>query len=203
MRSAWIYAAIVSAMLDLGVPLGVCAQLTPSETSEILEAHNRWRAIHQAAPLRWSDELARYAQAWAETLVRRYPGRLLHSEDHKGVRPEAGDLGYGGWGENLYWGSALLWPDGRREAELDLAPQDVINSWGNEVEWYDFGTGRCSPRAEDGCGHFTQMVWMGTTAVGCGRAIGADQSQVWACSYDPPGNYEGEHADNVRRPTGL
>jgi hypothetical protein len=198
MRPAWIYAAMVAGLLGSRPPLEVRAQLTPSQATGILEAHNRWRAFHSAAPLGWSDELARYAQAWAETLVRQHPGKLLHSESSDGVRPEAGDLGYGGWGENLYWGSALLWSDGRREAQLDLAARDVVDSWGREVEWYDFDTGRCSPQGEDGCGHFTQIVWMGTTTVGCGRAIGADRAQVWVCSYDPPGNYVGEHADNVR-----
>ena len=202
MRPAWIYAAIFAVLLGLGTPLGTRAQLTPHQAEEILEAHNRWRALHQAAPLDWSDELARYAQAWAERLVRQHPGLLLHSEDSGGVRPEARDLGYGGWGENLYWGSALRWSDGRREAKLDLAAGDVVNSWGNEVEWYDFGTGRCSPQAEDGCGHFTQMVWIGTTTVGCGRAFGADKAQVWVCSYDPPGNYDSDHAHNVRPPRG-
>jgi hypothetical protein len=34
--------------------------------------------------------------------------------------------------------------------------------------------------------------------VGCGRAFGADSAQVWACSYDPPGNWEGEYPSNVR-----
>jgi hypothetical protein len=198
MRPAWIYAAMVAVLLGSGTSLEVRAQLTPPQAAEILEAHNRWRARHQAAALGWSDELARYAQAWAEALASRHPGLLLHSEDIKGVRPEASALGYGGWGENLYWGSALLWSDGMREAQLDLAAQDVVNSWGNEVEWYDFSTGRCSPQAEHGCGHFTQMVWIGTRTVGCGRAIGADKAQVWVCSYDPAGNYDGEHADNVR-----
>jgi hypothetical protein len=186
------------AALGLWIPDAVRAQLSPPEAAGILEAHNRWRALHQAAPLDWSDELARYAQAWAETLARDHPGLLLHSEDRNGVRPEASDLGYGGWGENLYWGSALLWSDGRREARLDLAAGEVVDSWGNEVEWYDLETGVCSPLAEHGCGHFTQMVWIETTTVGCGRAFGADRSQVWVCSYDPPGNYDGEYADNVR-----
>ena len=191
---------MVAVSLGLSTPPRALAQLTTPAAAGMLEAHNRWRALHHAAPLIWSDELARYAQAWAETLVSRHPGLLLHSESRDGVRPEAAELGYGGWGENLFWGSALLWSDGRREAKLDLTPQHVVDSWGNEVDWYEFGTGQCAPRAEHGCGHFTQMVWIGTTTVGCGRAIGADKSQVWVCSYDPPGNYESEHADNVRPP---
>lgn len=181
----------------LGLAAGAGAQLAGGESGAMLEAHNEWRTAHQAGPLRWSDELARYAQAWAETLVTRHPGLLLHSGDGTGVRPEARELGYGGWGENLYWSSPIQWSDGRVEAKRDLAPKAVVDSWASEVEWYDFATGRCSAPPNNGCGHFTQVVWKETTTVGCGRAFGADSAQVWACSYDPPGNYVGEYGTNV------
>ncbi len=194
MRFPWTLLATASALVGCTVPVGLAAQI---ESDEILEAHNEWRALHRVAPLSWSDELAQYAQAWAETLVTRHPGLLLHSEDGNGVRPEAHRLGYGGWGENLYWGSAIRMSDGRREAKRDLPARHVVDSWGNEAESYDFATGLCSPQAPEGCGHFTQIVWKETTRVGCGRAFGADGAQVWACSYDPPGNYAGEFELNV------
>ena len=50
-------------------------------------------------------------------------------------------------------------------------------------------------------GHFTQVVWRGTTAVGCGRSQ-CNGLDVWICQYDPPGNVEGQYRDNVR-PTGC
>ena len=197
MRASWIGRIASALLLSLALPTGLGAQLTAREGEAMLEAHNRWRAEHQAPPLAWSSELARYAQAWAETLVRRHPGELLHSDDGTGTRPEAKELGYGGWGENLYWGSAVRWTDGRTEAKRDLPAEHVVDSWGSEVEWYDFVSGECSPAAEHGCGHFTQMVWRTSTHVGCGRAFGSDDAQVWACSYDPPGNFVGEHQENV------
>jgi len=163
----------------------------------VLEAHDRWRARHQAEPLGWSKELARYAQAWAEVLVTRYPGRLVHSDDGRGALPEARELGYAGWGENLYWSSAVRWSDGAREARRDLPPSEVVDSWAGEVRWYDFATGACSAPSGEGCGHFTQVVWKESRSVGCGRAFGADSAQVWVCSYDPPGNWEGEYLGNV------
>jgi pathogenesis-related protein 1 len=189
---------LVGALPCLSLPGPVTAQLSPREAEDALGAHNRWRALHRAGPLTWSEELARYAQAWAETLAQRHPGLLLHSEDGGGVRPEARSLGYGGWGENLYWASPLTWSDGTTQAQRDVTPEAVVESWADEARWYEYRSGRCSPQAPHGCGHFTQVVWVETTRVGCGRAFGADSAQVWACSYDPPGNWDGEHERNVR-----
>lgn len=176
-------------------------ELSPEE-DQILAAHNRWRARHQVPPLAWSPDLARYAQAWAEVLVTSFPGLLLHSEGADGVRPEAERLGYGGWGENLSWTSAVRWSDGQVELRTDWTPETVVDGWGSEVVWYDFATGDCAPDADPGCGHFTQLVWRGSATVGCGRAVGDDKAQVWVCSYDPPGNWTDEYTENVRPPTG-
>jgi len=46
------------------------------------------------------------------------------------------------------------------------------------------------------CGHYTQVVWSGTTHVGCAAAIDAscEWAQVWVCQYSPPGNYMGQTA---------
>ncbi|KAF2220137.1 hypothetical protein BDZ85DRAFT_267238 [Elsinoe ampelina] len=63
-------------------------------------------------------------------------------------------------------------------------------------------------------GHFTQVVWKDSTKVGCATwrcksvkdgagnpmssAYGGD---VTYCNYQGPGNYGGEYANNVGRPT--
>lgn len=194
-------ASFILALVHLAATAGdLSGQATPVEPQALLEVHNRWRAEHRAPPLEWSEELARYARGWAEVLVSAHPGRLLHSEDGAGVRPEARALGYGGWGENLYWAGPLTWSDGRREPRTGLTAEEVVTSWASEERWYDFATGACAPEADPGCGHFTQVVWMATTHVGCGRAFGGDGAQVWVCSYDPAGNWDGEYRENVLRP---
>lgn len=52
----------------------------------------------------------------------------------------------------------------------------AVNSWYNEVKDYNFNAARPfqdnwnQPKQ---IGHFTALVWKGTTSMGCGRALGA------------------------------
>ena len=92
-------------------------------------------------------------------------------------------------GENLYWSSALEYEDGSRELEM-LSPKDIIETWASEEDFYDYKTNTCMEDAD--CGHYTQIVWRETQAVGCAFAICEDKSQIWACNYSPQGNYLGE-----------
>ncbi|MDO9190699.1 MAG: CAP domain-containing protein [Sulfurimicrobium sp.] len=42
------------------------------------------------------------------------------------------------------------------------------------------------------CGHYTQLVWKKTTAVGCGMAVCGSRDQIWVCQYSPAGNWAGQ-----------
>ena len=139
----------------------------PREAAELLAAHNRRRAEHCAAPLSWSPALAKVAQGWADHL--RAAGCAF---EHSG----------GSYGENLAAGSVGM-----------LSPAGVVDMWYAEAEHYDFARGGFSMQT----GHFTQLVWQGTTRVGCGTTTCNDM-QTWVCNYDPPGNYQGEFQANVK-----
>lgn len=52
-----------------------------------LDTHNKFRSMHGVSPLRWADDLAREAQAWAEKLAR--ARTLQHSS--KSERNDAGE----------------------------------------------------------------------------------------------------------------
>ena len=72
-------------------------------------------------------------------------------------------------------------------------PQDVVAIWADEDAFYDHTTNAC--QAGQVCGHYTQVVWRGTTRIGCGVStctIDGFQGLFWVCNYDPPGNYVGE-----------
>lgn len=140
--------------------------LTESEKTEILNAHNSWRKKyenHGVGSLKWSDELAKYAQEWADKLAK--DGfKMIHRSPNK-------------YGENLAWGK-----------NRDLTPTNVVDLWGDEVNSYHYDTNTC----DDVCGHYTQVVWKSTHSVGCGMAKGKDGQEIWVCNYDPPGNYVGQ-----------
>jgi len=53
-------------------------------------------------------------------------------------------------------------------------------------------------------GHFTQVVWKGTTSIGVGVATVPDpkygSSTVVVVNYSPPGNCQGQFPQNVLPP---
>jgi pathogenesis-related protein 1 len=127
-------------------------------SSPMVQAHNAVRSRVGVPPLIWSDQLAKVAQAWANRLL------ITHAFSH---RPN------NQYGENLYMISGS-----------SASPSEVVRSWANEAKGYDILTNTCAGI----CGHYTQIVWAKTRAVGC--AVATDQYQeVWVCNYDPPGNY--------------
>jgi len=71
--------------------------------------------------------------------------------------------------------------------------------WADEEGSYDAST-------ESGAGHFTQMVWKGTTSIGCAIQTSCDLAdydpkfwpvQFFVCEYGPAGNVIGHYAENV------
>jgi uncharacterized protein YkwD len=126
----------------------------------ILVAHNRVRAQVGVAPLRWSDAIARFAQRRADQLARR-DCALQHDTRNT-------------YGENLFWTSG----------STDAA--HVVATWGAERQHYDRATNKCAAT----CGHYTQVVWAGSTQLGCGAAS-CGNAEIWVCNYDPPGNVIG------------
>ena len=142
----------------------------------VLESHNVTRRKHGLQSLKWSEKLARYSKQWTDH---------LGSGSHCQIRHRGGTPPYG---ENLYRASALRWSTGERET-LPVTIKNVVKAWTDEEKWYDYNRNRCQPGKQ--CGHYTQIVWRKTTEVGCALKVCADKSQIWVCSYNPPGNFQG------------
>lgn len=149
------------------------------DSKAIIDAHNKLRAdAGLTERLSYSTDLAATAQAWADNLKRTNHCQMRHSKAN------------GQYGENLYWGSALSWSDGRKELHK-LSAEQVVNSWGSEKADFDYTSNQCAPQKM--CGHYMQIVWRSTTTVGCGMAVCEDtQEQVWVCQYLPTGNWIGK-----------
>jgi uncharacterized protein YkwD len=141
--------------------------------AEMLAAHNAARVTVGVPPLIWSDRLASLAQEWAQTLLER--NQLVH-RPHISV------------GENLF---DIKGPDAR------TSPGEVVQAWASESQAYHYRNNKCSSDA--GCGHYTQLVWRTTKAVGCAVARG-DNREVWVCNYDPRGNWLGTNPTDVISP---
>jgi hypothetical protein len=72
----------------------------------------------------------------------------------------------------------------------------VVAKWASEGADYDYDSNSCSGLT---CGHYTQIVWAQSTALGCGVQNCTKNSpfdsgawQFWVCDYDPPGNFNSE-----------
>jgi len=135
----------------------------PAAAHEFLRVHNDARARVGVAPLRWSSELARYAQQWADQLAA--SGQFKH-------RPPGS-----GYGENLFGGS------------VGYGPADAARHWLEEKSAYNGGP--ITPQNFNTVGHYTQMVWSGSTEVGYGMATGRNGVVVVA-NYAPAGNRSGQ-----------
>jgi len=131
-----------------------------SPSQAMLDAHNAVRARVGVPPLVWSAQLADVAQDWAKHLIS--TGALSHRPNNR-------------YGENIY---AI--------AGGTASPAQVVNDWAGEARGYDIRSNTCSGV----CGHYTQIVWSKTRAVGCAVAR-SQQREVWVCNYDPPGNVIG------------
>lgn len=84
----------------------------------------------------------------------------------------------GPYGENLAWG----YP----------SAADGVAAWYSEGRAYNYEAAQFS----DSTGHFTQVVWIGSTQVGC-ATVDCSGSQFLACEYYPRGNIIGEFSKNV------
>lgn len=140
----------------------------PSQDSlRLLEAHNVERRRLGVPELIWSDNLADDARVWARYLSD--SGAFDHdpNRDHQG--------------ENL-------WAGGGRP----YSPEEMVGLWIAERADYQPGVFPNVSRTGNWAdvGHYTQLIWRGTTHLGCAVEGDTDRS-VLVCRYGPSGNVLG------------
>jgi pathogenesis-related protein 1 len=130
----------MAALLLLLCALTSAASDPPFPSGEMLSAHNAIRSRVGIQPLLWSDNLAKFAQDWANTLLER------KQFSHRANSP---------YGENLF-----------EVVGTAASPLEVVEYWASEARGYDYPSNRCRGQ----CGHYTQIVWRNTKSVGCAVA---------------------------------
>lgn len=146
----------------------VIAMLIPlslcDDMTDFLSAHNSARASVNVGDLVWSTTLADYAQ--------------LYADNQRDTANCAMEHSLGPYGENIAW------------ASYDMSPIEAVNLWVAEKQYYDYASNSCIQGYQ--CLHYTQVVWSGSTALGCASSSCTDGSKFIICSYNPPGNVVGD-----------
>lgn len=140
-----------------------------------IQAHNKYRALHNAPPLRTNSNLQISAYNYAKTLAAQ---NIFQHSGQKGI------------GENLAysWSSSVS-----SLANCGVYAEKYVKMWYDEEELYNYN----NPGFSSSTGHFTQVVWRSTTDVGCGLAISGDNKIYAVSQYTPPGNFGNEYVKNV------
>lgn len=149
--------------------------LPPRQTDPLagtmLAVHNAARVEVGAPPLQWDDHLARSAASYGPRLA--LLGRLVHSprDTRPGQRENlARNIIQYATAENL----AQLWVAEKQDFRPGVFPEVTRNG----RRWADVA-------------HYTQMIWRGTTHVGC--AVHDEGGwRYLICRYSPPGNSDGK-----------
>ncbi|EME85351.1 uncharacterized protein MYCFIDRAFT_210209 [Pseudocercospora fijiensis CIRAD86] len=150
--------------------------------------HNLHRANHSCPDVQWSDDLYNTALLIAQSCV------YAHNTQVNG----------GGYGQNI--------AAGVEPANVSAIITDLF--YNGEEPYFASQYGKDNPDMTDfeKWGHFSQIVWKGTTHVACathhcpnGLAnTGSGVSPYFTvCNYKSPGNYAGEYATNVPKPKGM
>ena len=157
--------------------------LTDKEKQYALFLHNQARSnvapsSNNMLKMMWDEELAQTAQAYSRKCIYEHSNGIKTSKFSK-------------TSENLY----ISGPEMSSEVFL----KNGIEHWENEKNDYNFTSNTCT----DVCGHYIQLVWDDTYAVGCGITTCRDiavKGETWelgqllVCHYGPDGN------KNNRRP---
>ena len=138
--------------------------------ADILNNHNYHRKRHQVDSLERNSEIEKVAQDYSE--YQASIDQMKHSNNKK-------------YGENLYYCYASY--------GICVTGEDASQRWYDEVSQYNFN----KPGFSSGTGHFTQLVWKGSTQIGCGAACNNKNKCYVTCNYYPPGNVLSQFEQNV------
>jgi hypothetical protein len=162
--------------------------LNSSDQQNIVAAHNAYRSATavNTPNLVWDSTLATGAQSWADNLATNVHD-LVHSTNPQDAagNPLGENIAQSSKGSNTaaqmvdFWGKTVI---GGSSEQGNFKPGTftastttcAVSKTGN---WQDVG-------------HYTQVIWRGTTKVGCGFASDGTNDYL-VCRYSPAGNMDG------------
>ncbi|KAJ5682276.1 hypothetical protein N7462_005441 [Penicillium macrosclerotiorum] len=186
--TAWTSTVTPSSTLSTSTAAAATTSATSTATNSYQQAvlynHNIHRSNHSVSSLDWSADLQASALALAQKCV------YEHDTSIDG----------GGYGQNIGYGV--------ESSEIGVMITNLM--YNDEIGYYPLPYGQADPSMTnfDKWGHFSQIVWKGTTHVGCatvtcdslGNVDSSSALPFTVCNYSPPGNYDGEYGTNVLKP---
>jgi uncharacterized protein YkwD len=159
--------------------------LTTLRNTSLLK-HNTYRTTHHSPNMTINSSVNTTSQSWADYLATNQLFQHSTSTQRNGA------------GENLY-----VYYTTASSVAADILATKAVESWYNEVAKYDY----TKPGYTDATGNFTQVVWKGSTTLGCGasqgvKTINGTQYNAFyvVCQYTPAGNVQDQFATNVLKP---
>ncbi|KAL1866515.1 hypothetical protein Daus18300_006750 [Diaporthe australafricana] len=175
-------------------PVQAAASAAPSDlASTAVYHHNIHRTNNSAPAMTWGSSYAGYAATVAASC------KFAHD-----LTP-----GGGGYGQNIAMYAST---DASSLTEETVMAQAITDMWYNgELNLYPSSAyGQSNPDFTnfEAWGHYSQIVWVGSTQVGCAAqycAAGTMNPTMGAwysvCNYYPAGNVNGAYGKNVLPPT--
>jgi pathogenesis-related protein 1 len=182
--------------------------LTSEEIQAVLDVHNEARGKVCLGKLEWDEAAAAAAQQYIDNR-----GGQCPSDHSSQSSRDASYKSFGGVCADpafKYCSTAMLGENIASGSIGYYSAAELATLWVDEKS--DFACGKL-PSFQSNSGHYSQIVWSGTTKVGCGIRDCPDGFTTLLCNYYPPGNFNSgstlafpaancnEQCNNVPTPT--
>jgi len=147
---------------------------TQAQKKILVDGHNHFRGLAAAGNMErmiWDEELEATAQAAADKCLLRHTSRSFRRLEN---------FHYAG--ENIHATTAK-----------GFLVDGTVPDWWSEIKNFNLTTNKCTKGKQ--CGHYTQVMWASSYAVGCGVRFcdpiigwGTNSGFILFCMYGPGGN---------------
>ncbi|TFB04767.1 hypothetical protein CCMA1212_002592 [Trichoderma ghanense] len=162
-------------IIQWAIPCITLCLAQADDRSLALSMINQARAAQGVQPLTWNDNLASYAQYWANIMA---AGQQPFSHAQGSYRPQQGE-------------TLFEYQSSQCDAAYDTPLQKAAQTWLAQASLYN---GAPIADGHEPWLHWAQCMWSTTTQVGCARAYSISEAyKVYdVCRFFPEGNIVGQ-----------